>query len=62
MKEEIANMLNYEDRNCKYASLWKRKLQECLIMKIETATMLNNENRNCKYAKFWKWKLQVCLI
>ena len=50
MKVEIASMLNYEDRNCKYASLWKRKLQVCLIMKIETATMLNYENGICKYA------------
>ena len=50
MKVEIASMHNYEDRNCKYASLWKKKLQVCLIMKIETATMRNNENRNCMYA------------
>ena len=50
MKVEIASMLNCEDRNCKYASLWKRKLQVCLNMKIETAIMLNYEDRNCKYA------------
>ena len=50
MKVEIASMLNYENRNCKYASLWKKKLQICLIMKIEIATMLNYENRNCMYA------------
>ena len=40
MKIETASMLNYEDRNCNYASLWNKKLQVCIIMKIETASML----------------------
>ena len=44
-------MLNNENRNCKYASISKQKLQVCLTMKIETAIMLNYENTNCKQAR-----------
>ena len=39
MKVEIASMLNFENRNCKYACLWKFKLN-----------MLNYEDRNSKQA------------
>ena len=38
MKVEIASMLNYENRNCVYAS----------AMKIETVSMLSYENRNLR--------------
>ena len=32
-------MLDYEDRNCNYASLF-----------LEIESMLNNDNSNCNYA------------
>ena len=47
MKIETATILNYENRNCKYAQLRKQRLQICLRMKIGTASMLKYENRNC---------------
>ena len=49
MKIETVSMLSYESRECKYAYVWKQKLQEGLAMKVEIASMLNNENRNCNY-------------
>ena len=39
-KIETANMLNNENRNCKYY----------ITVKVETASMLICENRNCNYA------------
>ena len=43
-------MLSNESRDCKYAYVWKWKLQVGLAMKVEIASLLNIENRNCKYA------------
>ena len=40
MKIEAANMLNNENRNCKYY----------FTAKVETTSMLICENRNCNYA------------
>ena len=50
MKIETGSRLSYESRNCKFAYVWKRKMQVGLAMKVEIACMPNNENRNCKYA------------
>ena len=52
MKRETVSRLNYESIDCKYAYVWKWKLQVGLVMKVkiasmkvEIASMLNNENR-----------------
>ena len=50
MKIETECMINYWNRDYKYAKLWKLKLQVCITMKIETAGKPNCENRNCKDA------------
>ena len=50
MKLETVSRLSYESRGCKFAYVWKWKLQVCLILKIETACMVNDENRNCNYS------------
>ena len=49
LKIETASMLSYESRECKYAYVWKRKLQVGLVMKVEIASMLYNENGDCNY-------------
>ena len=49
MKIETAYMLNYENRNCKYAQLRKQKQKVCSTVKTEIAGILNYENRNWKY-------------
>ena len=49
MKIETASMLNFENRDSKYAQQWKQKSQVCSTVKKETAGMHNYENRNWKY-------------
>ena len=50
MKIGTANMLSYENRNCKFAYVGKWKRQVGLVMKVEIASVLNYENKNCTYA------------
>ena len=50
MKRETVSWLSYESRDCKFAYVWKWKLQVDLVMKEEIASMLNYENRLYKYA------------
>ena len=38
-------MLNCENRNCKYAQVWKQKLQVCSTVKKETGSMHNYDNK-----------------
>ena len=54
MKLETVSRLSYESRGCKFAYVWKWKLQVGLVMKVEIASLLNYENGNSKYAQLWK--------
>ena len=50
MKIEIVSRLSCESRDCKFAYVWKWKMQAGIVMQVEIASMLKYENRNCKYA------------
>ena len=54
MKIETVSRLSYVSRDCKFACVWKWKLQVGEVVKVEIASLLNFENRNCMYAKQWK--------
>ena len=52
MKKETVSWLSYESRDCKFAYVWKWKLQVCLTMKIDFTSMLNYENGNCNMLSY----------
>ena len=51
MKIETVSWLSYESGDCKFAYVWKWKLQVVFVMKVEIASMLTYENRNFNYAQ-----------